>query len=91
MVYTKAKVSILLVTEASTKVFFKEGKTHGLGIYLSIDGFKYEGEWVDNSPHGYGKAYYNDGSTFTGYFKEGKKHGKGFFSLGRVTYDGDFV
>lgn len=70
---------------------FKEGKAHGLGIYLSIDGFKYEGEWVDNSPHGYGKAHYNDGSTFTGYFKEGKKHGKGFFTQRKVTYDGDFV
>lgn len=46
---------------------------------------------MDNAPQGYGKAQYDDGSTYAGYFIRGKRHGKGFFSKGKVTYNGDFV
>ena len=54
------------------------------GTWTASDGYKYEGEWVDNQQHGEGTAYYPNGTTFVGEFVYGKRT-KGTYSF----VDGD--
>jgi hypothetical protein len=41
----------------------------------------YEGEFVNNRPHGQGKYTQADGSIIEGNFQEGKRHGSSIVSL----------
>eukprot|EP01032_Pedospumella_encystans_P010371 gene10371-12127_t len=44
---------------------------------IAADNSVYEGEWVDNAPHGVGTFTYQDGSAYRGNLVRGQKHGKG--------------
>ena len=41
----------------------------GAGVCERTDGFKYEGEWVNNRRHGYGVTTFKDGSKEEGKYK----------------------
>jgi hypothetical protein len=43
------------------------------------DGTKYEGNFKDDAPHGYGRKIFSNGEYYEGYFIEGKAHGNGMF------------
>lgn len=40
--------------------------THGYGMYLHLDGSKYEGNWEDNEQHGDGVEIWSDGAKYDG-------------------------
>lgn len=43
-------------------------------------------------PHGIGKMYKEDGSTYIGHFVHGKAHGKGVYIFNNGSfYDGQFI
>lgn len=48
-------------------------KANGYGIYIHINGAKYEGNWKDNVQHGFGIENWNDNSKFEGHYVNGKK------------------
>jgi hypothetical protein len=39
----------------------------------------YDGEWIQNKPHGQGRVVWSNGATYTGQFLEGKYHGLGVY------------
>ena len=41
----------------------------GAGVCERTDGFKYEGEWLNNRRHGYGMTTFKDGTTEEGKYK----------------------
>lgn len=43
--------------------------TSGAGVCERTDGFKYEGEWLNNRRHGYGVTTFKDGSREEGKYK----------------------
>lgn len=44
-----------------------------------VNGYFYEGEWANDSPHGFGVSSFPSGSRYTGYFYRGERSGLGFF------------
>lgn len=44
------------------------------------NGVRYEGDVLDNRPHGQGKCTWPSGAEYVGEFREGKKHGQGMYS-----------
>ncbi len=46
------------------------GKNNGRGVFTGVDGDRYEGEWRDHLPNGYGTAIVG-GQTFTGNWTNG--------------------
>mmetsp|Transcript_870 Transcript_870/g.1589 ORF Transcript_870/g.1589 Transcript_870/m.1589 type:complete len:103 (+) Transcript_870:197-505(+) len=46
----------------------------------------YVGDWKDDTIHGFGRYYYNNGHSFEGMFRNGKRNGRGKYQLtdGRV-------
>lgn len=65
-----------------------DGEAHGLGVYLSDSGFKYEGQFEHNRPHGYGHVMYEHRELYWGEWRHGLRHGCGLSvsSGGVVTY-----
>ena len=59
--------SYLNITEYRT-----EHKTH-----VWPDGARYEGEWTNNQPHGYGSLTYSNGAQYWGRFDHGRRQGHG--------------
>ncbi len=55
-----------------------DDKANGFGIYLHVNGAKYEGDWKDDLQHGFGIETWADGSRYEGNYQLGKKQGKGF-------------
>lgn len=46
---------------------------HGYGIFTcSIDGYRYEGEWLAGRRHGTGTIFLPNGDRFTGLWKDGR-------------------
>jgi len=43
------------------------------------DGTKYEGDFLRDKPHGYGRKIFANGEYYEGYFKDGKANGQGSF------------
>jgi hypothetical protein len=41
-------------------------KINGKGMFQSISGNNYNGEWMDEIQHGYGEEYMNDNSCYKG-------------------------
>lgn len=53
---------------------FKLGLLEGKGKYVSANRkFRYEGQWVNDTPHGQGIEYYQDGAKYEGGFINGIK------------------
>ncbi len=59
----------------------KDGRAHGKGKYIWVNGEEYEGDFIDGYMHGYGIKKFRDGSFYKGEFKFGKISGKGVYSL----------
>ena len=59
---------------------WKDGRRHGLGVYVSGDRMHvYDGEWSNNAQHGEGRQQLPDGRMFEGIFEKdlprtGKMH-----------------
>ena len=49
------------------------------GTFYAKDGFFYEGEWLENQKHGFGKFRFSDGSLYEGMFANNLKEGQGTF------------
>ncbi len=64
----------------------------GLGVYVYIDGSKYEGEFNNGKLHGQGTWYYPDGEKYIGGFKNNYSHGLGtIYHLDGTQTDGEWV
>ena len=54
----------------------------GKGMLLQNDGFKYEGSWEDDLPHGVGELEWEfKAMKYTGEFKHGMMNGRGKLEL----------
>jgi len=65
---------------------------NGQGIFMDTTGSIYEGEWVDDLQHGYGKETWNNGEiTFEGNYERAKKMGHGRYDWSNGSYyEGNF-
>ena len=50
---------------------------NGFCVYSDKNGYRYEGQMINNQFNGDGKETYADGSSFKGSFINGKKDGRG--------------
>lgn len=55
----------------------KNGLRHGKGLYESVDGVKYDGEWQNGLKHGQGRIVMRDGMIYEGSWTEGIIQGYG--------------
>ncbi len=53
------------------------GLVTGEAVFVSAEGGRYEGEWLDGKPHGAGKFKNAQGDTYEGAFLNGVPHGQG--------------
>lgn len=62
------------------------------GVYISPDGRRYEGEWLDSAMHGQGIYLWQDGRRYEGEYMHDKKHGYGVYTWadGRI-YEGEWA
>eukprot|EP00927_Polykrikos_kofoidii_P052245 TRINITY_DN46025_c0_g1_i1.p1 TRINITY_DN46025_c0_g1~~TRINITY_DN46025_c0_g1_i1.p1 ORF type:complete len:266 (-),score=27.29 TRINITY_DN46025_c0_g1_i1:77-874(-) len=70
------------------------GKRHGSGSLMSA-GTSYDGQWVDDIQHGFGKQMWPDGRLYTGEFSMGMFDGHGSMvwptdAGGVMIYDGQY-
>lgn len=47
----------------------------------------FEGYWLDNKMHGYGRIIYSDSSSYTGDFRNGKRNGYGIYFHADIKTD----
>ena len=68
-------------------------KANGRGTFSNLDGYTYEGEWLDDCQHGEGvETWDSNESKYTGNFKDSKKSGKGRYEWADGSYyEGDFA
>jgi hypothetical protein len=57
----------------------KSGQRDGIGIMFWPDGTKYEGQFLEDMPHGKGRKIYHNGDYYYGDFERDKAHGFGLF------------
>jgi hypothetical protein len=57
---------------------FRCGVKEGYGIMLWKTR-TYDGEWIQNKPHGPGRVVWSNGAAYTGHFQDGKYHGLGVY------------
>jgi hypothetical protein len=57
---------------------FQNGVKEGYGIMLWKTR-TYDGEWVQDKPHGQGRVVWSNGAIYTGNFQAGKYHGLGVY------------
>jgi len=73
------------------KVILEISEGNGWGLYVFVDGDKYEGEFKDGKKHGQGIFTYSDGDMYEGKFKDGLRHGQGtMIFTGKDKYEGEF-
>ncbi|TAF33630.1 MAG: hypothetical protein EAZ57_05265 [Cytophagales bacterium] len=58
----------------------------GSGVWLDMDGSRYEGGWLNGKRHGDGKITLANGKIYEGYWENGKFKGKNFFKTNNL-YD----
>ena len=64
----------------------------GRGVYVYIDGSKYEGEFKNGKLHGQGIWFYPDGEKYIGGFKNNYSHGLGaIYHLDGTQTNGEWV
>lgn len=54
-----------------------KGQKDGRGIYYSLDGSNYEGQWQEDKKYGFGKYINVNGEKYIGYWKDDIKEGRG--------------
>lgn len=57
----------------------KKGLKWGTGVYHWSDGSNYEGQWFNDSEHGFGVKEYANGDRYQGEWREGLFHGNGIY------------
>lgn len=63
----------------------------GLASAVRWDSALYEGDWIDNRPHGEGTLKWPDGEVYTGEFNDGRKEGRGELTLANGNkYEGEY-
>ena len=68
-----------------------DGKREGIGIFIYVNGKRYEGEWKNDKIDGRGIMFYKNGDKYDGYFVNNKKEGKGIYYYNNGnTYVGDW-
>ena len=55
---------------------------------INVDADGYDGAWLDNKKHGYGRQQYPAGSLYEGMFRKGLRHGEGKYTWSDGSYDG---
>ncbi|KAM3308704.1 hypothetical protein P3S67_010448 [Capsicum chacoense] len=61
---------------------FHKGKCNGSGVYtFSVNGGKYEGDWIDAKYDGYGVECWTRGSKYRGQYGQGRRHGYGVYKF----------
>jgi hypothetical protein len=50
---------------------WKDDKANGYGVYVHVNGARYEGYWTDDLQDGFGKESWADGSSYEGFYREG--------------------
>ena len=70
----------------------RDGKKHGVGVYVSQNGETYEGYWENSQKTGFGKYTYSNGDTYTGNFSQNRPngHGKMDYYLSGNIYEGQW-
>lgn len=59
--------------------------------YTTVEGDVYDGDYVDNQPHGKGRKLFASGANYNGEWKRGKEHGFGRWESGMGdVYEGGF-
>jgi len=56
---------------------WKDAKFWGHGTFMSENGDKYEGDFVNGIKNGTGTLRLHTGEIYEGKWKDGKRHGKG--------------
>jgi hypothetical protein len=70
---------------------WKDGKQHGIGVYIWCHGDLYHGPWSEGKQHGHGVYLYSDGSIYDGEYHIGKREGVGMFVRPNGSrYEGSF-
>lgn len=71
---------------------FSSQKKLGVPVFISEKGVYYEGPWLANLPHGFGKEQYQNGNIrYHGFFKKGEYHGDSieiYDRENRLLYEG---
>jgi hypothetical protein len=64
---------------------------HGTGLYVEVDGSRYEGGWYRGKMQGRGVQVFSKGDRYEGEYKDGHRHGHGkqTFANGN-RYEGEF-
>jgi hypothetical protein len=57
---------------------FRNGVKEGYGLMLWKTR-TYDGEWLQDKPHGQGRVVWSNGAIYTGHFESGKYHGLGVY------------
>ena len=58
---------------------FKDGKRHGRGTFVCVNGDKYEGQFIDDRLNGNFICTYANGDKYEGQFKDDLKNGLGTY------------
>ena len=69
------------------------GMANGRGTFIDSKGSTYDGEWLNDQQHGYGRETWDQGRIkFEGQYYQGKKNGRGRYEWADGSfYEGDFV
>ena len=71
---------------------YLNGKRHGKGRIEFANGYKYIGDWADDTPTGFGTFIWTNGDYYEGEFEKGQRHGKGsYYFANGDKYVGDWV
>lgn len=69
-----------------------QNKRNGKGKFVDKN-YTYEGEWLNNLPHGHAKETFENGDTFEGRFIQGQRSGNGAYNWAKgefKQYEGVF-
>eukprot|EP00923_Selenidium_pygospionis_P033886 GHVN01059331.1.p1 GENE.GHVN01059331.1~~GHVN01059331.1.p1 ORF type:complete len:1342 (+),score=180.28 GHVN01059331.1:981-5006(+) len=72
---------------------YLNGLRHGKGVYSSVDGFRYDGEWCQDQRHGQGTLFSEAPGQhymYCGGWQWDKKHGEGQLFVNSEQYTGSF-
>src|SRR6056300_1660644 len=67
-----------------------EGRKHGKGVQIWVDGSLYEGYWKNDKANGRGRLIHADGDVYNGEWKDDKAHGFGIYNhTDGAKYEGE--
>jgi len=70
----------------------ESGRKHGAGVYVWLDGSRYEGEFHRDERHGRGRFTWASGDVYEGEYLEGRRIGSGTYNWPNgSTYVGEFL